>query len=138
MSSAVDNDYSLENDLHNTGWVIAKVRGDEVYAQHLYAALCNNEFIKNQPWSILAENKWSCTWRRAGRIIAEIRRQGDYMDWYCSGMRGDSVSGSTYDSLSPDAQEKLLHRLAYVGESIVTEEIKRDLLKLGWIVAPTF
>mgnify|MGYP003705677079 CR=1 FL=1 len=30
-----------------TDWILEKVRESDVYAQHLYAAMCNNEFQKN-------------------------------------------------------------------------------------------
>ncbi len=34
---------NMEYDLRSTQWIIDKVKGDEVYAQHLYAAMCNND-----------------------------------------------------------------------------------------------
>jgi len=76
----------LEYDLRSTEWVIEKVKADKVYAQHLYAAMCNNDFMRNEVWPILTEKKWSCSWRHAGGIIADMRGEGDYIDWYCSGI----------------------------------------------------
>jgi hypothetical protein len=84
--------------------------------------MCNNEFIKNEVWPILVEKKWSCSWRYAGGVVADIRQQGDYMDWYCSGM-GSGLGNGDEDGTK-----------GYVGESEITDEIKDDLLKLGWIV----
>jgi hypothetical protein len=107
---------NLEYDLLSTDWILEKVRNSDTYAQNLYAALCNNDFIKNEVWPILKEDTWGCTWRYAGGIIADIQEKGDYMDWYCSGI-GPSDSSKEY-----------------VTESIVTDEIKDDLLKLGWLV----
>ena len=49
--------------------------------------------------------------------------EGDYIDWYCSGI-GNSDDGYGLD-----------HRQAtgYVPEGTVTEEIRADLLQLGWV-----
>ena len=106
--------YNLEWDLRSTDWILAKVRDNEIYAQNLYAALCNNEFINRDLWPMLKEQKWSCSWRYAGGIIADMRSEGGYLDWYCSGIG--------------DKNEK------FVGEGHVTDEIRDDLFKLGWIV----
>ena len=113
---------NLEYDLRTIDWILAKVRNSESYAQNLYAALCNNDFIRNDVWPILAEKKWSCSWRHAGGIIADMREEGDYIDWYCSGI-GEGLGNG-----DPNGTR------GYVNESVVTNEIKADLLKLGWIV----
>lgn len=107
---------NLEYDLRTTAWILKKVRESDTYAQNLYAALCNNDFTKNEVWPLLKEEAWACSWRYAGGIIADMREEGDYIDWYCSGI------GQSADSVGS------------VGEGIVTEEIEDDLLKLGWIV----
>jgi hypothetical protein len=96
--------------------LVAKVRGDDVYAQNLYAAMCNQDWQYQDVWTLLTDKTWSCSWRGAGAIVADIRGEGDYLDWYCSGI-GSSNSSKEY-----------------VSESIVTDEIKDDLLKLGWLV----
>ena len=106
---------NLEYDLRTTDWILEKVRNSDVYAQNLYAALCNNEFIKNEVWPLLKEETWSCSWRYAGGIIADMREKGDYMDWYCS----------SYNSGK-----------RWVNEGEVTDEINKDLLRLGWVVKP--
>lgn len=105
---------NIEYDLLTTDWILEKVRNSESYAQNLYAAMCNNEFIKNDVWPRLQDKRWSCTWRYAGGIIADMLQEGDYIDWYCSGIGSDNNG--------------------YVGEGYVTDEIRNDLLKLGWIV----
>ena len=110
--SRIDN---MEWDLVTTDWILEKVRSSEVYAQNLYCAMCNNDFIKREMWPLLKEQKWSCSWRYAGGIIADMRQQGDYIDWYCSGIRNEYDGG-------------------YVSEGAVTEEVEQDLYKLGWIV----
>lgn len=112
---------NLEYDLLTTDWILEKVRTNDVYAQNLYAAMCNNDFIRNDVWPILNEETWGCSWRSAGGIIADMRQEGDYIDWYCSGIRGDRDTSLGISS-------------AYVGEGHITDEIRSDLLKLGWII----
>ena len=119
--SAAWQENNMEYDLLTSDWMAEKCKDDR-YAQTLYAALCNNQFIKNEVWPILEEKTWSCSWRYAGGIVADIREQGDYMDWYCSGM-GSGLGNGDEDGMK-----------GYVSESVITEEIKDDLLKLGWLV----
>ena len=119
-----EHDNDLEYDLRSTKWICDKVRARESYAQNLYAAMCNMRFQKLAVMPILKEDFWSCTWRHSGGIIADMRQEGDYIDWYCSGMGG--VIGD--DSENNDK--------GYVGEGFVTEEIREDLQKLGWIPVP--
>ena len=80
---------NLEYDLHTTEWILEKVRSSDQYGRDLYAALCNNDFTKREMWEILKENTWSCSWRYAGGIIADMVEQGDYMDWYCGGSKSN-------------------------------------------------
>lgn len=96
---------NLEYDLRSCEWILNKVRSSKDYGVALYSALCNNEFIKREMWEILKDEPWSCSWRYAGGIIADMIEEGDYMDWYCSG-----------------------------NEGVVSAEIDEDLYKLGWIV----
>ena len=63
------------------------------------------QVVQFEDWSILKERKWSCSWRYAGGIIAHMRREGDYIDWYCAG-----------------------------DEGTVTGEIKEDFKQLGWTI----
>ena len=110
----------MQYDLRSTQWICDKVKNSDVYAQNLYAAMCNQRFIKNDVWPILQEETWSCSWRSSGGIVANMQEKGDYIDWYCSGIN-DGGSGGIYAS-------------GIVAESIVTKEIEQDLLKLGWNV----
>ena len=114
-------DHNLEEDIRACAWMLKKVQDRETYAQNLYAAMCNNVFQPNEVWPRLRDEYWSCSWRSAGGIVAELRGQGDYIDWYCSGIMGvgeaDSFQG-------------------YVGESTVTDEIRQDLFAIGWTVEP--
>jgi hypothetical protein len=128
----VDN---MEYDLRSTQWIVDKVKNDDVYAQHLYAAMCNNQFTKNDVWPILTDKRWSCSWRHAGGIIADMQEKGDYIDWYCSGIRDTKIlDENEYNSLTEEQQEYYIQGKKFVPESCVTVEIQEDLLKLGWLV----
>ena len=104
---------NMEYDLRTSDWMIEKVRNSDTYAQHLYAAMCNNDFVKNEVINILQDKRWSCSWRYAGGIIAHMKGSGDYIDWYSSG------------AASPET--------GFITEGEITDEIRADLLKLGWI-----
>ena len=126
---------NMEYDLRSTQWIIDKVKSSEVYAQNLYAAMCNNDFTKNDVWPILTEKRWSCSWRHAGGIVADMQEKGDYIDWYCSGIRDSKVlDDDEFRALTKEQQESYIQGKRFVPESVVTEEIREDLLKLGWIV----
>ena len=124
---------NMEYDLRSTTWICDKAKGDEVYAQNLYAAMCNREFTKNDVWPILTEKRWGCSWRHAGGIVADMLEAGDYIDWYCSGIR-NTPSDDEIKNFNEEQKQHHLKLLAYVPESVVTEEIRQDLLRLGWIV----
>ena len=126
---------NMEYDLRSTPWICDKVKGDDVYAQNLYAAMCNNEFQCNDMMPILKDQKWSCSWRHAGGIISDMQEQGDYIDWYCSGIRNTApIEQSEWDNLTLEEQQRYKEQEAYVSESVVTDEIRSDLKKLGWLV----
>lgn len=127
----IDN---MEYDLRSNKWICDKAKNSEAYAQNLYAAMCNNEFVKNDVWPLLTDKRWSASWRSAGGIVANMIEQGDYIDWYCSGISGD-VTDEEYNQMTKEQQEKYIYyKTHFVPESQVTEEIREDLLKLGWIV----
>ncbi len=46
---------------------------------------------------------WHCSWRYAGGIVAGLRGEGDYLDWYCS-----------------------------MGEGLVDEQVLTEIRVLGW------
>lgn len=120
---------NMEYDLLTTDWILEKVRNSDAYAQNLYAAMCNNDFQKRDLWPILKEETWGCSWRYAGGIIADMRQEGDYIDWYCSGIRGDPLEVA-YEA----AEAQGFDIKSYVSESVVTNEVRDDLFKLGWLV----
>ena len=98
--------------------IVTKVRASEAYAQNLYAAMCNREWQHQDIWCLLRNDRWSCSWRAAGGIVADIRGEGDYMDWYCSGMGAWNLDADMAKG--------------YVAESVITPEIQWDLEQIGW------
>jgi hypothetical protein len=119
---------NLEYDLRSTEWICNKAMARDDYAQNLYAALCNQTWQKNDVWPLLKGEVYSCSWRYAGGIIADMIESGDYIDWYCSGIQGDL----TEEQLA-SAKETGMDIVRYVGEGHVTDEVREDFFKLGWI-----
>ena len=116
---------NLEEELAACDWFIAKVRASDIYAQNVYAACCNMQWQKLDVMPILKDELWGCSWRYSGGMVAEFQdKGGDYMDFYCSGIRGAK-------ELDNDGLER-----GHVSESEVTEEIREDFLKLGWQPVP--
>lgn len=114
---------NMEYDLRSSEWMCDKARSSDTYAQNLYAAMCNMQFIKMDVMPILKNQRWSCSWRHAGGIIADMREEGDYIDWYCSGI-GDGLGNGDTTGVK-----------GYVSEGTVTDEIANDLKTLGWLAA---
>lgn len=82
---------------------IDKIKKDEQFAVDMYRALCNMRWKKAGTKEV-----YSCSWRYAGGLIAEIRNVGEnYLHFYCSGEEGD-----------------------------VTKEINKIFNSLGWIQHP--
>ncbi len=113
----------LAEDIRACPWIVEKIKTSKTYAQNVYAALCNVIWRKQTEFlpALSGKDEWSCSWRWAGGFVAEVEAQGgDYMDWYCSGI-GNGIGNGDETG-----------RLGYVAESVVTEEIENDFLKLGW------
>ena len=92
---------SLERDLASSLRIMGLCRSD-AFATLLYAALCNTT------WRHAATDMdWHCSWRSAGGVLAHIRGEGDYLDWYCNG-----------------------------GEGIVDERVLAEIEQLGWTLVP--
>ena len=127
---------NMEYDLRSTDWMLEKVRKSNAYAQNLYAAMCNNDFQKNEFMPRLAGKTWSCSWRYAGGIIADMKQEGDYIDWYCSGIKNDApvLLDEQFAELTKEQQDYYIESKSHVPESVVTDEIRADLKKLGWDV----
>ena len=115
---------NMEYDLRSNEWICANARASDTYAQNLYAAMCNNDFQKLDVVPILKEETWSCSWRHSGGVIADMLGKGDYIDWYCSGI-GDGLGNGDVTGVK-----------GYVPEGCITDEIRNDLQRLGWVVVP--
>jgi len=93
---------SLSQDMSVDSVTVTYLR-DAVIAREFYSALCNMDWYKIE--DITNEDRvirrlqgtdeyvWSCSWRGAGFIIADIRNKHyntneTYMDYYCSGDEG--------------------------------------------------
>jgi hypothetical protein len=111
---------NMEYDLRSSKEMCDKAKASDSYAQNLYAAMCNMTWQNREFWQEMKGETWSCSWRHAGGIIADMREEGDYIDWYCSGIRHDDGDISN----------------RYVPEGHVTEEIELDLNRLGWRPVP--
>lgn len=127
---------NLEYDLRTTDWILEKVRTSDAYAQNLYAALCNNGFIKLDVLPILKNQEWGCSWRYAGGIVADMLQKGDYIDWYCSGIQGQWSDEEFQNATKEDQESYLYMQNNYAREGQITDEIRDDLQKLGWSIAP--
>jgi hypothetical protein len=135
---------SLSNDMRSCKWFLEKIDNDR-YAQNVYAALCNNEFIKvtfndtppteEQLCDLLSgkfDDAWSVSWRGAGRVISELQGRGDYMSWYCSGITEVyPISQDTSNENDSQKSDDLESRKA-VPEGCITDEVMSDLRRLGW------
>jgi hypothetical protein len=55
-----------------------KIKSDEEFCKNVWSAL------SNKIWTNADGAEFSCTFRYAGGLIADIRGSGGYMDWYCS------------------------------------------------------
>lgn len=98
---------------------------DNKYAQNLYAAICQNEFQKTTVFNILRDDKFTASWRGAGRFIAELRGIGeDYMDFYCSGVAASGMR-ENMNTAEVDASDQ-------VPEGYITPEIMADLESIKW------
>lgn len=104
-SDQISSENNLEYDLRTSEWICEKAKQDATYAVNVYRALCNNVFQRADVWPILKDETWSCSWRYAGGIVADMIEDGDYLDFYCAGYEGT-----------------------------VTDEFAADLRQLGWIV----
>jgi hypothetical protein len=67
---------------------------DRDFAVEVYRSLCNVQ------WQHRDGSRYSCSWRYAGGLVAEIRDEDeDYIDFYCSGAEG-RVNGDVEEALA--------------------------------------
>ena len=123
---------NMEYDLRSSKELCDKVKQYDNYAQNLYAAICNMTWQSREFWQELKGEVWSASWRHAGGIVADMREEGDYIEWYCSGI-GNEEYGNGLDGTKPKLDEA---GRMYVPEGHVTEEIELDLNRLGWRPIP--
>jgi hypothetical protein len=99
----MDIDRNLEDEMKRDKILIDHLR-DNALANEFYSALCNTRWRliveKSEDIRIIDKLKgeepgvWSCSWRYAGGIIAEIRSDHhgvneNYIDFYCLGNEGE-------------------------------------------------
>ncbi len=103
----------MEADMFASPEVRAAV-ADDGLAQALYAAMCNRDWRLGD-----SDERWSCSWRAAGGIVADLRGRGEiYADWYCSGIGGDVEDGVGSTPAMP--------------EGTVRADVRALLAGLGW------
>ena len=90
----------LERDLGLSFRIRGLVRSN-LFAMLLYGALCNTTWRHKATGTL-----WQCSWRHAGGIVADLRCEGDYLDWYCS-----------------------------TGEGLVDDQVLAEIEALGWGLA---
>ena len=97
----IKDSYDMEADL-NTSQSLKDLIQDHKKAIAMYGSLCNVDWYKNGI-------RWSCSWRYAGGLVADLRNQNEaYLDYYCSG-----------------------------NEGTIDDEIAEEFAKLGWTVGVT-
>lgn len=100
----------LETDLRNNHVIVDKIQASWDYSQRLYSTLANNVFCRmSDTGKPCLDSHWSCTWRYAGGLVAELAKRAEgYMDYYCSG-----------------------------NEGLVDPEVEEDLNQISWVVCTT-
>lgn len=63
-----------------------RIRADGAAAIDMWSAIANIEWISPSGSEV------SYTFRSAGYMVAWIREEGDYLDWYCSGPQAHVAS----------------------------------------------
>ena len=115
LKETFDHLNDLEWALKTSPTIQQKCQEQPEYRNKLYHALCNIEWQRNNAWIVLKDMWWSCTWRYAGGLVAEIYGQGNYRDYYL---------------WRPSAQDLMLGTYNFSGP--VDPEIAHDLGQLGF------
>jgi hypothetical protein len=96
-------------------WLVDKIIASDIYAQILYATMCNRDYRKLEMMPIIKGSVWGCSWRHTSDIIADMRSEDEYINRFGRDIHEDCNIGNRQ-------------------ESVVTHEIEDDLHKFGWIV----
>jgi hypothetical protein len=107
----IDKAYpELDYEVQQSSALMNKLSSYE-YAQKFYAALCNNNW-KKEDYDYSSTEPWAVSWRTAGGIASSLHhgssRLEDYMEFYCSG----------YEGYVDDEVEQDLHELGWHHEPI--------------------
>lgn len=97
LSATKSTKPDLERDLGLSPRIRGLIRSD-LFAVLLYGALCNTTWRHKATGAL-----WDCSWRHAGGVVAGLRCEGNYLDWYCSG-----------------------------GEGLVDDQVLAEIEALGW------
>jgi hypothetical protein len=94
----------MEEALRNDTEFLALLK-DEIFACAAYQSFCNEVYINDD------RQRFSCSWRYAGGLIAELRNEGeDYIDYYM-----DFVKGELFDQTDPykNTIQQIYNRLGW-------------------------
>jgi len=106
----------LEAALKSDAAFLERVK-DLDFAKTVYATFCNREWING------SGDRWSCSWRYAGGLVAEARDEGeDYLDFYLDDLAGDGRLPSNAAALDGE----FLAILKRLGWSEITPEQEAD------------
>lgn len=95
---------NMEEALRNDTEFLALLK-DEIIACAAYQSFCNEVYINDE------RERFSCSWRYAGGLIAELRNEGeDYIDYYI-----DFVKGELFDQTEPHKNtiQQIYNRLGW-------------------------
>lgn len=94
---------------------------NENFAKKLYDCLCNTIWYNKTTNDI-----YSCTWRYAGGIVADMRKKGEnYLDFYCQGFSDEGdYHQEIYEELNQNGFKAIQYKKAI---SLQTHEFKGRL-----------
>ncbi len=133
--------HDLLADIFASTSICEKVTSDEVYCQHLYAAVCFNSFTKRETWPLLSGTTWSI-----GMSFLLLHSQGIhplaalggfYSNYDFSGIKPlyYTVDDEEFRNMSKLDQEYYFRCQSCVHVGTITDEIANDLYSIDWIVA---
>lgn len=122
------NNLTLKQDLLASELFKQRVKNSRVYSQHVYAALCENVWCRNNVFDILREQGCSYSWIEASAIVSELRDDIDHgvNYYYKSGINPFTVGS---DDLLKRVEDNL-----WMKEGTIDNQVLKDLFELGWIL----